>query len=112
MQNYMQPYQPGYTGYQQPEDRVVGVSGIDEVKAYPMPPSSRFPFFSTVEDVCYIKRTDSNGAYSITVLDFTVREQPSETVTRAEFDELKSMLKEIRDAQHAVSKPAEEVPAG
>lgn len=103
------PYNPGYMpmgympqGYQQPEDRVIGVSGIDEVKAYPMPASSRFPFFSTTEDVCYIKSTDSNGAYTILTFEMTRREEPGEFVSRAEYDELKAMLQEVLDGKQLV----------
>ena len=97
----MNNHYPMYT-MMQPEDRVIGLPSIDEVKAYPMPPSSRFPFFSTVEDVCWIKSTDSNGAYTIITFDMERREEPSEFVTRAEYDKLLKMLEEMQNGKHVV----------
>lgn len=97
----MNGYYPMYN-MMQPEDRVIGLASIEEVKAYPMPPSSRFPFFSTVEDVCWIKSTDSNGAYTIITFDMERREEPSEYVTREEYDKLLKMLEEMQDGKHVV----------
>ena len=112
------PYYPGYdnmtpmrysSGTMVPEDRVIGVPSIDDVKAYPMPPSSRFPFFSTVDDVCWIKTTDSNCAYTIMTFDMTRREDPSEYVSREEYNELKDLLLEVLNGKQSVPKQQEQL---
>ena len=89
--------------YIPPGDWVIGVSSVEDVKAFPMPVNTRFAFFSTGDDdICWIKSTDSAGNYSIISFDMTKREEPSEFITRKEFNELKSMLQEVLD-EHVVS---------
>lgn len=99
--------QMGY--YQQPQNGLIRVTGIEGAKAYQMPPNSMAALFDSGSDVFFFKTTDGAGfptikAYSFTPVDINGN-GAGEYVTRKEFDELKGLIMNgkqlIRDANNA-----------
>lgn len=83
---------------QQQNPSLIRVTGLDGAKAYQMPPNSVVPLFDSDNDVMYIKSTDGAGFPTIRAFNFTPYEPlqmptPNDYVTRAEFEELKGMIK-------------------
>lgn len=102
-QNYQyQPYQ-----YQQQQNGVVWVQGIEGAKAYPVASGASVLLMDSEENVFYIKTTDQSGMPSpLRVFDYTERTDTpkvdtSAFVTRDEFEkrlsELKRKPKEKKD---------------
>lgn len=87
----------GYPRQMQPV-QLIRVPGLDAVKAYGMPPNSSIPFFEEDNDVFYVKSTDGAGFPTIQKFNFSPADEPTaapprDYITRAEFEELKEMLK-------------------
>lgn len=94
-QNYQ--YQP-YQNYQQQQNGVVWVQGIEGAKAYPVASGASVLLMDSEENVFYIKTTDQSGMPSpLRVFDYTERTDApkvdtSAFVTRDEFEKRLSEL--------------------
>lgn len=91
---------------QTPIQELIRVTGIDGAKAYQMPPNSVVPLFDANNDIMYIKTTDGAGFPSIRAFSFTpiedAQEQPTEYVSRSEFDALVAEVKELMNGKQPV----------
>ena len=75
---------------------VVKVNGINGANAYQMRPNQMSALFDENEDVFYIKTTDGAGFPSIRTFKFEeVREEASQYVTKEEYSQGISELKEM-----------------
>lgn len=94
-------YNPAmYMPYQQPIDELRQVTGIEEVRADPMPPSSRRAYWHSTEDVFFIKETDAVGYPTIKTGTFTLAEDTSGNyVTREEYDRLAAMVAKLSEGK-------------
>ena len=84
-----------------PNQSLIRVTGIDGAKAYQMNPNSVVPLFDSDNDIMYIKSTDGAGFPTIEAFRFEAYEptqQPTQNdyVTRAEFNELKGMIDNVK----------------
>lgn len=92
------PYMQRLNQMQQPpRDGLIRVTGMDGAKAYQLPPNSAVALFDGGQDVFYVKTTDGAGfptikAYAFAPMQEAAPAQPTEYVTRQEFDELKEMI--------------------
>lgn len=91
-------------------NQLLRVNGLEGAKAYQMPPNSTVALFDANDDVFYVKNSDSGGFSSVKAYTFALMEEKSvnksnitteDYVTRAEFEELKEMIK---DGKQFVSK--------
>lgn len=93
---------------------MVWVQGIEGAKAYLLAPGMTVPLWDSENQCIYIKSADLNGIpRPLTILDYTIRpaevepiaevsSEPvvdtSQFVSKAEFDELKEMIGDLRDS--------------
>ena len=80
-----------------------------EARAYLLPPSSRVLFMDPSASVFYVKSTDVFGKPDFVIADFTIRNhptQPSQYITRAEFEEFKAQFINKEDHTQHANQPA------
>lgn len=99
MMNNYNP-QSWYTPQSQ-NQTLIRVTGMDGARAYQMSPNSVVSLFDSDNDIMYIKSTDGAGFPTIKAFRFEAYEptqQPSQNdyVTRAEFNELKGMIDNVK----------------
>ena len=92
--------QSWYTSQSQ-NQTLIRVTGMDGARAYQMSPNSVVPLFDSDNDIMYIKSTDGAGFPTIKAFRFEAYEptqQPlqNDFVTRAEFNELKGMIDNVK----------------
>lgn len=91
-----------------PGQRIIKLKGYDAVEKYSMPRDCECIFLDEDEDVCYIKKTDTNGGQSIWMFDMTEREiprfDPTKYVTKKDFESFKEdILNGFDDIKQAIS---------
>ena len=92
----MYPYNNNY-GITPNKTEISRVNGIEGAKAFPMTPNSQAMMLDMNEDIFYIKVTDSANYPTIDAYKYEkiVADAPlKDYVTRAEFEELKALVKE------------------
>lgn len=91
----MYPY--GNYGITPVKNEISKVNGIEGAKAFPMTPNSQAMMLDMNEDIFYIKVTDSANYPTIDAYKYekisTDAPTPKDYVTRAEFEELKALIK-------------------
>lgn len=96
---------------QAPIQELIRVTGIEGAKAYQMPPNSVVPLFDADNDIMFIKTTDGAGFPKIRAFSFTeikdTQEQPTEYVSRSEFEALVAEVKEFMNGKQPISEPDE-----
>lgn len=82
----------------QQRDGLIRVTGMQGAKAYQMPANSRAALFDDTDDIVIIKMTDGAGfpSYRRARLDWIEDEPESDSVTRKEFDDLRSSINELK----------------
>ena len=77
------------------------VNGRQSVDNYAMQPNTSVILMDSTKDTFYIKKADASGSCTVESYDFRKSKEDTRTeyVTRAEFDELKQMIKEGKHEQ-------------
>ena len=77
------------------------VNGRQSVDNYAMQPNTSVILMDSTKDTFYIKKADASGSCTVESYDFRRSKEDTKTeyVTRAEFDELKQMIKEGKHEQ-------------
>lgn len=101
--NYPQMYMMPQQQQQQPQqtNSIIWVQGEAGAKSYLVAPNNTVQLWDSENNVIYLKSADSSGMPSIKVLDYTIRENPSQMpqngltshsvnyVTKEEFENFK-----------------------
>ena len=80
---YPQTYPQSYPQYQQQNNPIIWIQGIESAKAYQTAPNSTVVLFDSEEQVIYIKSADMQGKPSIRILDYTIRTDAPRTAQNA-----------------------------
>lgn len=105
---YPQTYPQSYPQFQQQNNPIIWIQGMESARAYQTAPNSTVVLFDSDENVIYIKSADAYGMPSIKILDYTIRdnqEKRSEIyespkyITKSEVNkEIERLEKMIHDA--------------
>ncbi len=101
--NYQQMYYPQQMQPQPQGNGIIWVQGEAGAKSYLVAPNNTVQLWDSENNVIYLKSADSSGMPSIKVLDYTIRENGSQTgsnglknasdfVTKDEFENFKSEI--------------------
>ena len=76
------PYNTGFPAtyqpyYQQPTNGIIWVSGEAGAKSYLLAPNSTVALFDSEAQTIYLKSADASGMPSMKVLDYTIRNTPT-----------------------------------
>lgn len=114
---YYNPYQPYYPQYQQagmqtpsPQQNngIVWVQGEAGAKSYMVAPNNTVQLWDSESQTIYLKSADASGMPSMRILDYTIRQNPSQSVpvapqaqnadypTREEFNALQSLVEGLK----------------
>ena len=80
---YQQFYPQSYPQYQQQNNPIIWIQGIEAAKAYQTAPNSTVVLFDSDEQVIYIKSADMQGRPSMRILDYTIRSEQPKTAQNA-----------------------------
>lgn len=80
---YPQTYPQSYPQYQQQNNPMIWIQGIEAAKAYQTAPNSTVVLFDSEEQVIYIKSADMQGRPSMRILDYTIRSDAPKTAQNA-----------------------------
>ena len=80
---YPQTYQQSYPQYQQQNNPMIWIQGIEAAKAYQTAPNSTVVLFDSDEQVIYLKSADMQGRPSMRILDYTIRSEAPKTAQNA-----------------------------
>ena len=80
---YPQTYPQSYPQYQQQNNPIIWIQGIEAAKAYQTAPNSTVVLFDSDEQVIYIKSADMQGRPSMRILDYTIRSEAPKTAQNA-----------------------------
>lgn len=91
-QNYQQNYQP------RPITNIEYVTGVESVRAMPLPPNCTKFVLDSEKNIFYIKKTDADGRPTIKVYQFTDTEEQQKVVfaTIEQLEQLKQELDGIK----------------
>lgn len=90
---YQQMYYPQYNGYnpsqmqsnqQSQNSGIIWVQGEAGAKSYLVAPNTTVQLWDSESQVIYLKSADASGMPSMRVLDYTIRENGSQSVQNAE----------------------------
>lgn len=76
------PYYQQYS-YQQPNNGMIWIQGIESAKAYQVSPNSTVVLWDSETQCCYIKSADASGMPSMRILDYTIRSEAPKTAQNA-----------------------------
>jgi hypothetical protein len=76
------PYYQQYS-YQQPNNGMIWIQGIESAKAYQVSPNSTVVLWDSEQQCCYIKSADASGMPSMRILDYTIRSEAPKTAQNA-----------------------------
>lgn len=76
------PYYQQYS-YQQPNNGMIWIQGIESAKAYQVTPNSTVVLWDSEQQCCYIKSADASGMPSMRILDYTIRSEAPKTAQNA-----------------------------
>lgn len=94
-----------YPQYQQNNQGIIWVQGVEGAKAYPVAPGASVMLMDSESSVFYIKSTNANGMPTMQVFDYVERkaEAPKENyITREEVEAMLAAMKEEEDAEPTV----------
>ena len=80
---YPQTYLQSYPQYQQQNNPMIWIQGIEAAKAYQTAPNSTVVLFDSEEQVIYLKSADMQGRPSMRILDYTIRSEAPKTAQNA-----------------------------
>ena len=80
---YPQTYLQSYPQYQQQNNPMIWIQGIEAAKAYQTAPNSTVVLFDSEEQVIYLKSADMQGRPSMRILDYTIRSEAPRTAQNA-----------------------------
>lgn len=95
------PQNPPMSGYvpqtPTPPDPMTQVQGIGAAKAYNVPPNGRAVLWDSEDQTIYVKQVDAVGHPTLTILDYTIREEEnaSPDVLKALSDRIAALEKKI-----------------
>lgn len=103
MNYYQQPYYQQPQVQQQSNNSIIWVQGEAGAKSYLVAPNTTVQLWDSENNVIYLKSADSSGMPSIKILDYTIRENGSQTplnglktnieyVTKDEFEKFKAEI--------------------
>ena len=115
---YYNPYQPYYPQYQQMSpaqmsgtsqtNGIIWVQGEAGAKSYMVAPNSTVQLWDSESQTIYLKSADASGMPSMRILDYTIRQNPTQTPpvtsqaqnidypTREEFNALQSLVEGLK----------------
>ena len=80
---YPQTYPQSYPQYQQQNNPIIWIQGIEAAKAYQTAPNSTVVLFDSEDQSIYIKSADMQGKPSMRILDYTIRSEAPKTAQNA-----------------------------
>ena len=80
---YPQTYPQSYPQYQQQNNPIIWIQGMESARAYQTAPNSTVVLFDSEEQVIYIKSADMQGRPSMRILDYTIRTDAPRTAQNA-----------------------------
>lgn len=80
---YPQTYPQSYPQFQQQNNPIIWIQGMESARAYQTAPNSTVVLFDSEEQVIYIKSADMQGKPSIRILDYTIRTDAPKTAQNA-----------------------------
>lgn len=100
---------------------IIWVQGEAGAKSYLVAPNNTVQLWDSENNVIYLKSADSSGMPSIKILDYTIRENGSQTaqnglkmqseyVTKEEFEKFKAEILESRKASRLTEEKNAELP--
>lgn len=78
----MSPTQMSAT-YQQQNNSIIWVQGMEAARAYPVAPNSTLPLWDSESQSIYIKSADASGMPTMKIIDYTIRQDASKTAQNA-----------------------------
>ena len=80
---YPQTYPQSYPQFQQQNNPIIWIQGMESARAYQTAPNSTVVLFDSEEQVIYIKSADMQGRPSMRILDYTIRSEAPRTAQNA-----------------------------
>ena len=80
---YPQVYPQSYPQFQQQNNPIIWIQGIESARAYQTAPNNTVVLFDSDEQVIYIKSADMQGRPSMRILDYTIRSEQPRTAQNA-----------------------------
>lgn len=80
---YPQTYPQSYPQFQQQNNPIIWIQGMESARAYQTAPNSTVVLFDSEEQVIYIKSADMQGRPSMRILDYTIRTDAPRTAQNA-----------------------------
>ena len=80
---YPQTYPQSYPQFQQQNNPIIWIQGIEAAKAYQTAPNSTVVLFDSEDQSIYIKSADMQGRPSMRILDYTIRSEAPRTAQNA-----------------------------
>lgn len=80
---YPQTYPQSYPQFQQQNNPIIWIQGMESARAYQTAPNSTVVLFDSEEQVIYIKSADMQGRPSMRILDYTIRTDAPKTAQNA-----------------------------
>lgn len=80
---YQQFYPQSYPQFQQQNNPIIWIQGIESARAYQTAPNNTVVLFDSDEQVIYIKSADMQGRPSMRILDYTIRSEQPKTAQNA-----------------------------
>ena len=107
-QFYQVPTQPAYQqNVQSVNSNLIWVQGISGAKAYNIPNGTTLPLWDSEAQVIYIKSVDANGKPSMTILDYTERDENAETPTNVPEYATKEQIDKLNEQFSSINKKFE-----
>lgn len=92
--NYYNPYQNSYL-YHQPQQSYAMVNGIDDAKNFIVNPNCTAFLRDSNSNMCFEKRADSTGKYTMKVYNLVEVEPETDYVKKADFDKLRNEIADL-----------------
>ena len=80
---YPQTYPQSYPQFQQQNNPIIWIQGIESARAYQIVPNSTVVLFDSEDQSIYIKSADMQGRPSMRILDYTIRSEAPRTAQNA-----------------------------
>ena len=80
---YPQVYPQSYPQYQQQNNPIIWMQGIEAARAYPVAPNGQVVLFDSEQQCIYLKTADAQGRPSMRILDYTIRSEQPKTAQNA-----------------------------
>lgn len=104
----LNPYQPTFPmPYQQPQQSLQFVNGIESARMYQLPPNSSQILMDREKARFYLVETDASGQKSVQAYDFkAVEEARQEFATVEQFEQLRGMYESVAEQIQAIAESA------